>query len=50
MTIGELGLMMNDERKIGADVKVVRMESSLRSMSFDETNQTWINPSSICVR
>ena len=45
MTIGELGLMMNDERKIGADVKVIKMENWSRSMWFDETNQTWINPS-----
>ena len=45
LTIGELGLMMNDERKIGADVKVIKMENWLRSMWFDETNQTWINPS-----
>ena len=45
LTIGELGLMMNDERKIGADVKVIKMENWSRSMWFDETNQTWINPS-----
>ena len=45
LTIGELGLMMNSERKIGADVKVIKMENWTRSMWFDETNQMWINPS-----
>jgi uncharacterized protein YbbC (DUF1343 family) len=45
MTIGELGLMMNAERKIGADLHVIKMENWSRSMWFDETGQTWINPS-----
>ncbi|MGI8545040.1 MAG: exo-beta-N-acetylmuramidase NamZ domain-containing protein [Aridibacter sp.] len=45
MTIGELALMMNSERKIGAKLEVVKMENWQRSMWFDETNQTWINPS-----
>ncbi len=45
MTIGELALMMNSERKIGAKLEVVKMENWRRSMWFDETNQTWINPS-----
>ncbi len=45
LTIGELGLLMNDERRIGAEVKVIKMENWTRSMWFDETNQTWINPS-----
>jgi len=45
LTIGELGLMMNDERKIGADIHVIKMESWARSMWFDETGQTWVNPS-----
>lgn len=45
MTIGELGLMMNTERKIGADVRVIKMEGWARSMWFDETGQMWINPS-----
>ena len=45
LTIGELGMMMNSERKIGANVQVVKMENWSRSMWFDETNQTWINPS-----
>ncbi len=45
MTIGELGTMMNAERKIGADLRVIKMEGWLRSMWFDQTEQTWINPS-----
>ncbi|MEP7213191.1 MAG: exo-beta-N-acetylmuramidase NamZ domain-containing protein [Acidobacteriota bacterium] len=45
LTIGELGMMINAERKIGADVRVIKMENWSRSMWFDETGQTWINPS-----
>ncbi len=45
MTIGELGMMMNAERKIGADVRVIKMENWRRGMWFDETGQTWVNPS-----
>jgi uncharacterized protein YbbC (DUF1343 family) len=45
LTIGELGMMMNAERKIGADVKVIKMENWSRAQWFDETSQTWINPS-----
>jgi len=45
LTIGELGLMMNGERKIGADVRVVKMENWSRTQWFDETSQVWINPS-----
>ena len=45
LTIGELGQMMNSERKIGADVRVIKMEGWSRSMWFDEAGQTWINPS-----
>ncbi|MEO8650358.1 MAG: exo-beta-N-acetylmuramidase NamZ domain-containing protein [Acidobacteriota bacterium] len=45
MTIGEHGMMMNTERKIGADVRVIKMEGWSRSMWFDETGQMWINPS-----
>ncbi|MCC6328164.1 MAG: DUF1343 domain-containing protein [Acidobacteria bacterium] len=45
LTIGELGQMMNAERKIGADLRVIKMDGWQRSMWFDETGQTWINPS-----
>ncbi len=45
MTIGELAQMMNAERKIGADLRVIKMDGWSRPMWFDETGQTWINPS-----
>ncbi len=45
MTVGELARMFNEERKIHANLTVVPMEGWKRSMWFDETNQTWVNPS-----
>jgi uncharacterized protein YbbC (DUF1343 family)/CubicO group peptidase (beta-lactamase class C family) len=45
LTIGEYAQMMNAERKIGADLRVIKMDGWSRSMWFDETGQTWINPS-----
>src|SRR6185503_9221092 len=45
LTIGELAQLFNKQRKIGADVRVIKMEGWRRSMWFDETNLTWINPS-----
>ena len=45
LTIGELGLLFNEQRKIGADLRVIKMERWRRSMWLDETNLTWINPS-----
>ena len=45
MTIGELAQMMNIEKKIDADLRVVKMENWTRAMWFDQTMQTWINPS-----
>lgn len=45
LTIGELAQLFNRQRKIGADVRVIKMDGWRRSMWFDETNLTWINPS-----
>jgi uncharacterized protein YbbC (DUF1343 family)/CubicO group peptidase (beta-lactamase class C family) len=45
LTIGELAQLFNRQRRIGADVRVIKMEGWRRSMWFDETNLTWINPS-----
>ncbi len=45
LTIAELGTMMNAERKIGADLRIVKMENWTRSKWFDETGQIWVNPS-----
>lgn len=45
MTIGEMAQMFNTEKKIGADLRVIKMENWSRAMWFDETGQTWVNPS-----
>ena len=45
LTIGELGQLFNKQRNIGADLRVIKMEGWQRSMWFDETSLTWINPS-----
>ena len=45
MTVGELARLYNEQRKIGADVHVIRMQGWRRAMWFDATNLTWINPS-----
>jgi uncharacterized protein YbbC (DUF1343 family) len=45
LTIGELGLLMNAERKINADLRVIRMQNWSRSFYFDQISQVWINPS-----
>ncbi len=45
MTIGELARLFNAERKIGADLHVVELVGWKRSMWFDETGLTWVNPS-----
>jgi len=45
LTIGELARLFNEDRKIGCDLRVVKMEGWRRSMWFDATNLNWINPS-----
>ena len=45
MTIGELAQLFNQQRHIGCDLRVIRMEGWRRNMWFDATNLTWINPS-----
>jgi uncharacterized protein YbbC (DUF1343 family) len=45
LTVGEMALLFNRERKIGADVDVVRMTGWKRSMLLDRTGLTWVNPS-----
>jgi uncharacterized protein YbbC (DUF1343 family)/CubicO group peptidase (beta-lactamase class C family) len=45
LTVGELALLFNQERKIGADLEVVRMEGWKRADLFDRTGLTWVNPS-----
>jgi uncharacterized protein YbbC (DUF1343 family) len=45
LTIGELAQLFNQQRNIGCDLRVIKMDGWRRSMWFDETNLTWINPS-----
>lgn len=45
MTIGELALLFNAERKIGADLEVVKMTNWTRDTLFDQTGLPWLNPS-----
>lgn len=45
MTMGEMGQLFNQERKIGCDLRIIKMESWHRSMWLDETGLTWVNPS-----
>ena len=45
MTIGEMAQLFNQERKIGSDLRVIKMDGWQRAMWLDETNLTWVNPS-----
>ncbi len=45
MTLGELAGLFNSERKIGADLVVVKMKRYHRSLWYDETGLSWVNPS-----
>ena len=45
MTIGELAQLFNQERQIGCDLRVIKMDGWQRAMWLDETNLTWVNPS-----
>jgi uncharacterized protein YbbC (DUF1343 family)/CubicO group peptidase (beta-lactamase class C family) len=45
MTIGELAMLFNSERAIGADLTVIKMEGWRRADFFDGTALTWVNPS-----
>ena len=45
MTVGELALLFNGERSIGANLTVVPMEGWMRGDWFDSTGRMWINPS-----
>nr|WP_245763525.1 exo-beta-N-acetylmuramidase NamZ domain-containing protein [Paraburkholderia diazotrophica] len=42
LTIGELATLFNEERHIGADLRVVSMEGYLRSMRFTDTGLGWM--------
>lgn len=45
MTIGELARFFNEEKHLGADVRVIQLENWRRAMWLDSTGLTWINPS-----
>jgi uncharacterized protein YbbC (DUF1343 family)/CubicO group peptidase (beta-lactamase class C family) len=45
MTVGELALMFNAERKLNADLTVIPIERWGRELWFDQTAQPWSNPS-----
>jgi uncharacterized protein YbbC (DUF1343 family) len=45
LTIGELAAMANAERKLGADLHVIKLKNWQRGDWFDSTGLTWIDPS-----
>src|SRR5438270_852230 len=45
LTVGELARLYDEERHIGADLRVIKMENWRRAMWFDATGLVWINPS-----
>jgi uncharacterized protein YbbC (DUF1343 family) len=45
MTLGELALLFNAEQRIGARLTVVPMAGYRRSMWYDQTGLSWVNPS-----
>ena len=45
LTIGELAMLFNTERKIGADLEVIKMEGWRRADYYDGTGLEWVNPS-----
>jgi uncharacterized protein YbbC (DUF1343 family) len=45
MTVGEMAGLFNAERRIGADLTVVRMRGWDRRLWYDETGLEWTNPS-----
>ena len=45
LTFGELANMVNGDRKLGADLHVIRMTGWERGEWFDSTGLTWVDPS-----
>lgn len=45
LTMGEMAMLFNAEKRLGADLHVVRMQGWKRTMWFDETGLEWVNPS-----
>lgn len=45
LTLGELAAMVNAERKLGAELHVIKMKSWERGDWFDSTGLSWVDPS-----
>jgi uncharacterized protein YbbC (DUF1343 family) len=45
MTVGELAQMFNAEKKIGARLRVIKMDGYRRTDWYDETGLLWVKPS-----
>lgn len=45
MTMGELAEMFNGEKKLGAQLHVIKMQGWQRTDWYDETGLAWVNPS-----
>lgn len=45
LTVGELAQLFNQQRQIGCDLRVIKMDGWRREMWFDATNLDWVNPS-----
>ena len=45
MTLGELSQLFNKERKIGAKLRVVKMQGWTREQWFDDSGIAWVDPS-----
>lgn len=45
LTLGELAALFNSELRMGAELRVVRMQGYSRSMQFGQTGLGWIPPS-----
>ncbi len=45
MTVGELAMLFNGEKQLGADLHVISMKSWQRGDWFDSTGLTWVDPS-----
>lgn len=45
MTAGELASMINTERQLGCDLRIIPVEGWKRSLLHDQTGLPWINPS-----
>jgi uncharacterized protein YbbC (DUF1343 family) len=45
MTLGELAQLFNKEKKIGAKLRVIKMQGWTRERWFDETRIPWVHPS-----